>query len=128
MAQNIREISTEALAYLGDCVIELKVRKLLVDSGLSHSGALNRESQKYVKASAQAAAMQRLIPILDNEEEAIFKRGRNMSGGNVPKSSSVSEYRAATGMEVLFGYLYMCERYERIDTLFEAAFATDASV
>ena len=62
MAQNIREISTEALAYLGDCVIELKVRKLLVDSGLSHSGALNRESQKYVKASAQAAAMQRLIP------------------------------------------------------------------
>ena len=122
MAQNIREISTEALAYLGDSVIELKVRKHLVDKGLSHSGTLNRESQRFVKASSQAAAMQKILPLLDAEEEAIFKRGRNMSGGNIPKSSSAAEYRAATGMEVLFGYLHLCERYERIDELFTAAF------
>ena len=122
MAQNIREISTEAFAYLGDSVIELKVRKHLVDKGLSHSGTLNRESQRFVKASSQAAAMQKILPLLDAEEEAIFKRGRNMSGGNIPKSSSAAEYRAATGMEVLFGYLHLCERYERIDELFTAAF------
>ena len=122
MAQSIREISTEALAYLGDSVIELKVRKHLVDKGLSHSGTLNRESQRFVKASSQAAAMQKILPLLDAEEEAIFKRGRNMSGGNIPKSSSAAEYRAATGMEVLFGYLHLCERYERIDELFTAAF------
>ena len=122
MAQNIREISTEAFAYLGDSVIELKVRKHLVDKGLSHSGTLNRESQRFVKASSQAAAMQKILPLLDAEEEAIFKRGRNMSGGNIPKSSSAAEYRAATGMEVLFGYLHLCERYERIDELFAAAF------
>ncbi|MBQ7358356.1 MAG: ribonuclease III [Clostridia bacterium] len=122
MAQNIREISTEAFAYLGDSVIELKVRKHLVDKGLSHSGTLNREAQRFVKASSQAAAMQKILPLLDAEEEAIFKRGRNMSGGNIPKSSSAAEYRAATGMEVLFGYLHLCERYERIDELFTAAF------
>ena len=122
VAQNIREISTEALAYLGDSVIELKVRKHLVDKGFSHSGTLNRESQKFVKASAQAVAMQNILLLLDSEEESVFKRGRNMSGGNVPKSSSTAEYRAATGMEVLFGYLYLCERYSRIDELFSKAF------
>lgn len=119
---NIREVSTEALAYLGDSVIEIKVRLRLVQSGISHSGELNRESQKYVKAVSQAAAMQNILPILSPEEEAIFKRGRNMSGGNVPKSSSAMEYRLATGMEVLFGYLYLCERSERIDELFDLAF------
>lgn len=122
MAQNIKELSTEALAYLGDSVIELKVRKLLVDQGFSHSGSLNRESQKFVKASAQAQAMQNILPLLDPEEESFFKRGRNMSGGNVPKSASAAEYRAATGMEVLFGYLYFCEKYERIDELFCKAY------
>ena len=122
MAQNIREISTEALAYLGDSVIELKVRRLLVDKGFSHSGTLNRESQKFVKASSQAAAMQNILSLLEPEEESVFKRGRNMSGGNVPKSSSAAEYRAATGMEVLFGYLYLCEQHERIDELFSKAF------
>lgn len=123
MAQNIKELSTEALAYLGDSVIELKVRKLLVDQGFSHSGSLNRESQKFVKASAQAQAMQNILPLLETEEESFFKRGRNMSGGNVPKSASAAEYRAATGMEVLFGYLYFCEKYERIDELFCKAYS-----
>jgi len=125
VAQNIREISTEALAYLGDGVIELKVRKMLVDQGLSHSGSLNKESLKYVKASSQAQAMQKILPLLDGQEESIFKRGRNMSGGNVPKSSTTAEYRTATGMEVLFGYLHMCEKYDRIDELFLKAYAQD---
>ena len=118
----IKEISTEALAYLGDSVIELKVRELLVERGIGGSGELNRQSLSFVKATAQAAAMRRIIPMLSEEEEAVFKRGRNMSSGNVPKSATMSEYRTATGMEVLFGYLHLSEKRERIDELFYQAY------
>ncbi len=119
---NIKEVSTEALAYLGDCVLEIRVREKLVRDGISGSGNLNRASLSFVKASEQAAAMHRIMPSLTNEEELIYKRGRNMSGGNVPKSATMSEYRAATGMEVLFGYLHLLERYDRIDELFSLAY------
>ncbi len=119
---NIKEISTEALAYLGDSVLEIRVREKLVRDGLSGSGNLNRASLAYVKATEQAAAMMRLLPSLSDEETAVYKRGRNMSGGNVPKSATMSEYRTATGMEVLFGYLHLCESFERIDELFSLAY------
>ncbi len=123
----LKEISVEALAYLGDCVIELKVREHLVESGISSSGKLNKTSLNFVKASAQARAMHRLIPILTEEEASIFKRGRNMSGGNVPKSATMSEYRAATGMEVLFGYLHIEGKSDRIDELFAIAYSDNGS-
>jgi ribonuclease-3 family protein len=122
LSVNVKEISTEALAYLGDSVIEVKVRELLVSRGVAGSGELNRRSLTFVKATAQAAAMHRLLPILTEEETAVFKRGRNMSGGNVPKSATMSEYRTATGMEVLFGYLHLLGQKERIDLLFEEAY------
>ena len=119
---NIKEVSTEALAYLGDSVLEIRVREKLVNDGISGSGNLNRASLSYVKASEQAAAMHRIVPVLDEEETLVFKRGRNMSGGNVPKSATMSEYRIATGMEVLFGYLHLLGRHERIDELFSLAY------
>ncbi len=119
---DIKAVSTEALAYLGDSVLEIRVREKLVRSGISGSGNLNRASLSYVKASEQAAAMQTIIPLLTEEESLIYKRGRNMSGGNVPKSATMSEYRTATGMEVLFGYLYLLGREERINALFEKAY------
>ncbi len=122
---NIKEVSTEALAYLGDCVIELKVRELLVCRGISGSGNLNRESLSFVKATAQAKAMQNILPLLTEEETAVYKRGRNMSGSNVPKSATMSEYRSATGMEALFGYLHLLDKTERIDLLFSAAYPCD---
>ena len=123
---NIKEVSTEALAYLGDSVLEIRVREKLVNDGISGSGNLNRASLSYVKASEQAAAMHRIIPLLDDEETLVFKRGRNMSGGNVPKSATMSEYRTATGMEVLFGYLHLIGRAERIDELFSLAYPASA--
>ena len=119
---NIYEISTEALAYLGDSVLEIRVRELLVKKGISGSGRLKSASLSYVKASEQAAAMHRIAPFLSEEESLVFKRGRNMSGGNVPKSATMSEYRTATGMEVLFGYLHLLGRVERIDELFKKAY------
>ena len=115
-------MSAAALAYLGDSVIELLVREKLVNDGFSDSGNLNRESLKYVKAGAQAAAMRNILPVLSEEEMQTFKRGRNMSGGNVPKSATMSEYRTATGMEVLFGYLHVTGKRERIAELFAIAY------
>lgn len=124
---NIKEISTEALAYLGDCVIELKVRELLVKQGISGSGNLNKESLAFVKATAQAQAMRNIIDLLSEDETAAYKRGRNMSGGNVPKSATVSEYRSATGMETLFGYLHLQGNAKRIDELFLKAYCDKSS-
>lgn len=119
---DIREISTPALAYLGDCVIELCVRRHLVEIGLSTSAHLNAKALDFVRAPAQAEAMKRLLPILTDEEAAIFRRGRNLGHSNVPKSATVSEYRAATGMEALFGYLHLLGQPDRIDYLFRVAY------
>ena len=119
---DLREMSTPALAYLGDCVLELCVREHLVASGFSTSRNLNREALNYVRASAQAEAMKKLFPILSEEEDAFFRRGRNIGHTNVPKNATVSEYRTATGMEVLFGYLHISGQKERIDELFRAAY------
>ena len=117
-----RDVSVPALAYLGDCVIELCVRRHLVEEGLSTSAHLNARALEFVRASAQAEAMKRLMPLLDEEEAAYYRRGRNMGHGNVPRSATVAQYRAATGMEVLFGFLHVTGRAERIEELFRAGF------
>ena len=119
------DCSTAALAYLGDSVIELCVREHLVREGLSSSARLNSEALEYVKASKQAEAMKNILPLLTEEEESIFKRGRNMGHTNTPRSATVSEYRAATGMETLFGYLHLLGRRERIAELFALAYKTE---
>lgn len=122
---DIKTISTSALAYLGDSVIEICVRKYLVSEGLSSSSHLNAEALKYVRASAQAEAVKRIMPLLTEEEAAVFRRGRNVGHTSTPKSASVSEYRMATGMEALFGYLYLLDRHDRIAELFREAYNTD---
>ena len=119
---NLQEVSTPALAYLGDCVLELCVRRHLIESGFSTSRNLNREALSYVRASAQAEAMKKILPVLSEVEESYFKRGRNIGHTNVPKSATVSEYRTATGMEVLFGYLHLCGQTERIQELFQIGY------
>ena len=121
--KEIHEISTPALAYLGDCVIELCVRKHLIDSGLSTSAHLNAAALDFVRATAQAEAMKKIMDTLTDEEAAYFRRGRNIGHTNVPKRATVSDYRAATGMEVLFGYLYATDRHDRIDRLFRLAYS-----
>lgn len=119
---NIVSVSAPSLAYLGDCVLELCVREHLVESGLNTSAHLNRAALDYVRASAQAEAMKRLLPHLTEEELSYFKRGRNIGHTNCPKNATVSEYRAATGMEVLFGFLHLTGRQERIAELFALAY------
>ena len=121
----LREISTPALAYLGDSVVELCVRTMLVKKGVSSSKRLNALALKYVTAKAQAQAVAKILPLLSEEEDAVYHRGRNIGHTNVPKSASVAEYRMATGFEALFGYLHLAGRRERIDELFAVAYQTE---
>ena len=116
---DLREISTPALAYLGDCVIELCVRSALIGRGFSRSGEMNREALHYVSAQAQAEAIERILPHLSEDEAGVFRRAKNMGHmQNVPKHATAGQYRLATGMEALFGYLYLCQCYTRIGELF----------
>ena len=123
----VNELTTPALAYLGDAVIELYVRQKLVQAGYSTSAALNQKSLDYVRAGAQAEAMQKILPLLSGEEQAAFRRGRNMGHGNVPKGATVAQYRAATGMEVLAGYLHVKGEMERLYELLDAAYEFEST-
>ena len=122
MDNSLNQYSTAALAYLGDSVIEICVRERLVKAGHSSSASLNKLALDYVRASAQAEAMKNILPLLTDEENAVFHRGRNIGHTNTPKSATVAEYRAATGMEALFGYLHLAGRAQRIAELFSVAY------
>ena len=118
----LKDMSTAALAYLGDCVIELFVRRHLVTSGISSSKNLNLKALEYVSAPSQAAAMKNIIDLLTEEEAGYFRRGRNIGHTNTPKRATVAEYRSATGMETLFGYLHLTGQEERAEELFIKAY------
>ncbi|MBQ7293594.1 MAG: ribonuclease III [Clostridia bacterium] len=122
MEIKLNELSQSALAYLGDSVVELCVRTLLVKKGYTKSKTLNAAALEYVTASAQAKAVQKILPFLTEEEAEIYRRGRNMSVNNIPKSASCGEYKMATGFEVLFGYLHIAGRTKRIEELFSIAY------
>ncbi len=122
---DLKTAGTASLAYLGDCVFELRVRRALVEAGISSAKNLNSAALSFVRAPAQAKAARLILPLLTEEEEAFFKRGRNMGHTSVPKSATVSEYRMATGFEVLMAYLYVIGNNERIDELFLLGFAQE---
>lgn len=122
-AEYIAPVSPAALAYLGDAVIELWVRSRLVRSGLSATRELNAAALDYVTAPRQAAAMKVILPLLDEEEAAVFRRGRNLGHTSLPRRATAAEYRSATGLEALMGYLHLAGRAERIDALLSQAYA-----
>jgi len=107
---------------LGDCVIELMTRERLVKAGSIPPEQLHLKALNFVRATAQSKAEENLLPVLTDLETEIYKRGRNAKGRS-PKSSSVAEYKRATGMECLFGYIYLEGNIKRLDELFETAFA-----
>ena len=121
----ICDMSTPSLAYLGDCVLELLVRERLTRSGISSSKNLNKEALKFVSAPAQAAAMKNIIDHLTEEESGYFRRGRNIGHTSTPKHATVAEYRTATGMEALFGFLHLSGRTDRAKELFALAFPSE---
>lgn len=124
---NANLIPTLALAYLGDSVIELLVRDMLVSKGICHPKDLNKASRDFVTLESQSNAVENILAILTEDELSMFKRGRNSKPHSVPKHGDRIQYLRATGLEVLFGYLYKCEKTERLNYLFNVAFTKEES-
>lgn len=118
------QMTSQALAYLGDAVLEVKVREYLVTHYLTRSAALNRVALSFVTAQRQSEAVKIILPLLTEEEADVFKRGKN-SHLTPPKSATLNEYKRATGFECLFGYLHLKNNAERIDELFRAAYGEE---
>ena len=111
-------LSTLGLAHLGDGVYEVMVRSWLVLHGKAKAKDLHRATVKYVAAPAQAERFERLQPLLSDEEADVFRRGRNTAPHSVPKAASRAQYQTATGLEALFGWLYLQGRTQRLNELF----------
>ena len=116
-------LSSLGLAHLGDGVFEVMVRSWLILRGKARAKDLHRATVRYVAAPAQAAAVERLLPLLTQEEADVYRRGRNTAPHSVPRAASRGEYQAATGLEALFGWLYLQGRIERLNELFEVIMA-----
>ena len=115
-------VSAANLAYLGDCVWELCVREKLVKTNIRQPSVTALD---FVTAKIQSAAVERLLPHLTEAEEDQYRRGRNISHANIPKSATLAEYRRATGLETLFGWLWLNGDEARIRELFALAFSCD---
>ena len=114
--------SVAALAYLGDARHSLYVRRMLVEQGISKSGALNEAALKYVTAEAQAQAMRIITPHLNDDERDVARRATNSGHLNRPKHASSADYRAATALEAVIGMLSWLSDEERIDELLSIAY------
>ena len=121
----IRAISSLALAHLGDGVYELMVRAYLCKQGKATGKGMHRAAVELVKAPAQAARAEKILPLLTTEELAVFKRGRNAHVNSIPARASRSEYLKATALECLLGYLYLHGATERINSLFAVMMEED---
>ena len=115
----VHAMGSLALAHIGDAVFELMVRLYLLGGGDRSAGDLHRAAVEMVNASAQARDALLLRELLTEEETQVFLRGRNTRVHGVPKNMSVGDYHAATGLEALFGYLYLLGRQDRLSALFD---------
>ena len=114
----IQGISSLGLAHLGDGVFELMVRSWLCLHGKATSKGLHRATVRYVAAPAQARAVEKILSLLEEAEQDVFRRGRNTSPHSVPQNASRADYQAATGLEALFGWLWLQGRTDRLNELF----------
>lgn len=112
-----QNLSPLTLAFVGDGVYDLFVRESLVCEANRPVKELNKLKVEQVRCQAQAKLMQTIEPMLTEEEAAVYRRGRNAHTGHTPKNATGADYHAATGLEALLGYLYLCDRIERIREL-----------
>lgn len=117
--QNPNTYSPLALAFLGDAVYGLLVREQLLLTANRPAGKLHTLSVQAVNARAQAEAVHKILPMLNEEELSVYKRGRNAHPGHTPKNQSEGDYHSATGLEALFGWLYLHGAEERLRALFD---------
>ena len=116
--QEVNKLSMLALAHVGDGVYELLFRTKLCLEGHSNVNNLHKLTVANVNAVAQAKAVEKILSFLDEDELAVYKRGRNTKVNSVPHNANLGQYHAATGLEALFGWLYLLGRRERITELF----------
>ena len=118
--REVNQMNMLALAHVGDAVYELLVRSRLCREKKAPVQQLHRLTVQIVRAEAQAEAAEKLLPLLDEEELAVYKRGRNTKVNSAPHHADIGQYHAATGLEALFGFLYLTGRTGRIEELFTA--------
>ncbi len=118
--KQVGAMSMLGLAHIGDAVYELLTRTRLCGMGVTKVSELHRMTVATVNAPAQAEAAQRILPKLTEEEAAIYRRGRNTKVNSVPQKADIAQYHAATGLEALFGWLYLLGRLDRIGELYAA--------
>lgn len=114
-------MSSAALAFLGDAVYELQIRSRVVEECDGSAAVLNKRVKALTNAKAQASLAELLKEKLTEEEMSVYKRGRNLKALSAPRSCSISEYRRATGIEALMGYLFLTDQNERIKELLDYA-------
>lgn len=114
----INAVSMLGLAHIGDAVYELMTRASLCAEGHTAAQELHRRTTARVNAQAQARSAERILPFLSEEESAIYRRGRNTHVNSVPHAANTGQYHAATGLEALFGWLYLQGRTDRLNELF----------
>ena len=114
----IQGISNLGLAHMGDCVVEILCRGYLCAKGETTVGQLHHDTIQMVKATSQARFADKLLPLLTEEELAYYRRGKNAHVHAVPKSATPAEYAKATGLEALFGALYLAGETERVNELY----------
>ena len=123
--RTLNAVPTLNLAFIGDGVYDLLVREHLVKTSSAHVGELNHRKVSMVNCKSQAAYVKELLPLLSEEEAEVYKRGRNTKVNSASKYSTLSDYHAATGLEALFGWLYLKGRQERINELFAQIISSD---
>ena len=113
-----RNLSGLSLAFIGDAVYELFIRKYILSKGEARVKDLHKDTVRLVNADFQADMTDVLLPHLREDELAVFKRGRNAHAGHTPKNKSEAQYHKSTGFEALIGYLYLKKDFERLDFIF----------
>ena len=114
---NLQSYSPLTLAYIGDSIFDLCIRTLVVEQGNRSPNSLHRDASRLVNAAAQSAMADAIMPDLTEEEVHVFKRGRNAKSYTTAKNATVADYRKATGLEALFGYLYLKDETDRLLSL-----------
>lgn len=122
----LRAVSSIGLAHVGDAVFELLVRSWLCTKGKATGKGMHRATIAIVCAESQASRAEKILPLLDEEETAVFRRGRNAQVRSVPAHASRAQYSEATALEVLLGWLYLLGRRDRVSELFGKMMEEDA--
>ena len=121
MQDKVYVMNTGALAYIGDSVYEVYIRKHTIGKGNIHGDVLHKRSVRYVNASSQCKVIKLLLDSLSEKEQSLVKRARNKKVSTKPRNVDISTYKWATAFEALLGYYFLSEQYDELDQIIEKA-------